>query len=314
PDYDAGGEPAVVEGDEPAEDRVDEPEAGVSRSAPEDVGQHVPPPTQEEITIDRLIDRDLLRLSPEELSETSRGTARSAETPPHVETIIMEGASVRTSLEADDAAAAEDPGRGGGDAADEGIDLRDTYVRTRDSARPVRRKTDGAARYAAMGGVAALALLLVAQVMHTWRGTLATYGAFGQTLLSVYEFAGAPITPEWDVNAWQFGGTRGRTDVADRVLTISSTIANASQRALPYPLLYVALTDRYEEIIASQLLEAGEYLEIRSADGLVAPGSRLQASVTIAPLSPQAEGFKLNVCYPLTGNQVRCATGAFKNP
>jgi hypothetical protein len=39
----------------------------------------------------------------------------------------------------------------------------------------------------------------------------------------------------------------------------------------------------------------------------------LTAVVTIGSLSPEATGFKLNVCYRLNADQVRCATGAFKD-
>jgi hypothetical protein len=124
---------------------------------------------------------------------------------------------------------------------------------------------------------------------------------------------GAPITPEWDVNGWQFATTSGSTDASDQVLTISSRIANRSDMPLPYPLLHVSLTDRYEEIIGSELLEPERYLEIRSAHGILEPGEKFMVSVTIAPLSPEAAGYKLNVCYPLAGEEVRCATGAFKD-
>jgi predicted Zn finger-like uncharacterized protein len=303
-------EQAVMEAEEEPPPGVDEQPA----SRPGDGGHYVPPPTEEEITINRLIDQDLLRLSQEQRdpAPTTEERELSTDTTPHVETIIMEGAFVRSSLEASELEAITDTAAGGDDATGEILDLRDTYVRTRDSGR-AGRHADSAGRYAAAAGIAALALLLFAQVVHAYRETLATHGVFGETLAFIYQATGAPITPEWDVNGWQFQATRGSTDAADNVLTISSTLANASERALPYPLLHVALTDRYEEIIASQLLEAGQYLEIRTAGGRIAPGGTLKASVTIAPLSPQAAGFKLNVCYPQSAEEVRCATGAFKD-
>ena len=316
-----GEHPALTSGPvadtaEPAEP----PRAGSGReaadtpaSAPADSGNDVPPPTEEEITINRLIDQDLLRLSQEQQDLAATGSrSQPAEPPPHVETIIMEGAFVRSSLEADEPANVEQAPPQGEAAAAEDLDLRDTYVRTRDRGRENRRRTGGG-RYAAAAGVGALALLLAAQAVNAYRETLATYGAFGDGLASFYAAAGAPITPGWDPNAWQFRETRGSTDAADRALTISSTLANASGEALPYPLLHVALTDRYEEIIASQLLEARQYLEIRAANGRVSPGGKLSASITIAPLASQAAGFKLNVCYPLNDSEVRCATGAFKD-
>jgi predicted Zn finger-like uncharacterized protein len=317
-----GEHPALAS--EPAADSATlaaDPEESSSReageapaSAPADDGHYVPPPTEEEVTINRLIDQDLLRLSQEQQDLAATGSRKQepAESPPHVETIIMEGAFVRSSLEADEPANSEQAPPEDEDAAGDILDLRDTYVRTRDREREGSRRTAVGGRYAATAGVAALALLLAAQVVHAYRETLATYGTLGDSLISFYAAAGVPITPDWDANGWQFLETRGSTDAADSALTISSTLANASDQALPYPLLHVALTDRYEEIIASQLLEARQYLEIRAASGRVASGGKLSASITIAPLAPQAAGFKLNVCYPLNASEVRCATGAFK--
>ncbi len=280
-------------------------------------GEHyVPPATEEEMTINRMIDQDLLRLSEKQrdLAATSSGMeAAGEEAPPHFETIIMEGDFVRSSLETSDPEAVESARPARGDTSRDVVELKDTYARTRRSERAARRP-DGAdtRRYAAAAGIAALALLLGAQVVHAYRETLATYGAFGESLVSLYGAAGVPITPEWDIDGWQFQDTRGSTEADDHVLTISSTLVNASEHALPYPLLHVALTDRYEEIVGSQLLEAGRYLEIRVAGGRVAPGGKLNARVTIAPLPPQAEGYKLNVCYPLTAGKVRCAMAAFR--
>lgn len=303
-------EPAAQSAGKPDDDSGHDAER-VPASVPAESGHHVPPPTEEEITINRLIDQDLLRLSEEHRDLAATGSGRK-EPPPHVETIIMEGAFVRSSLEADEPGAGEQVAPEHADTAGDVLDLRDTYVRTRGREREANRRAVGAGRYAAAAGVVALAVLLGAQVVHAYRETLATYGAFGDSLVSFYAAAGTPITPEWDPNAWQFQETRGSTDAADSALTISSTLANASGQALPYPLLHVALTDRYEEVIASQLLEARQYLEIRAANGRVAPGGKLKASITIAPLAPQAAGFKLNVCYPLDAAEVRCATGAFK--
>src|SRR5690606_1952713 len=224
-----------------------------------------------------------------DLAATSSGMeAASGEAPPHFETIIMEGDFVRSSLEADDPEGAERARPARDSTGRDVVDLKDTYALTRGSERAARRwDGTGTRRYAAAAGIGALALLLCAQVVHAYRETLATFGAFGESLVSLYDAAGAPITPEWDVDGWQFRNTRGSTDAGDRVLTISSTLVNASEHALPYPLLHVALTDRYEEIVGSQLLEAGRYLEIRAADGRVPPTGKLNASVVIAPLPAQ---------------------------
>src|SRR5690606_33357775 len=125
---------------------------------------------------------------------------------------------------------------------------------------------------------------------------------------------GAPLNPDWNIRGWQFEATSGRTGETGDVLTISSRLVNGSSRPLPYPLLHVSLTDRWEEIIGSKILDPGDYLE-SSADlgNRVPPGERFTAVVRVDAPSPEATGFKLNVCYREPGNRVRCATQDFKN-
>src|SRR5690606_3383373 len=101
--------------------------------------------------------------------------------------------------------------------------------------------------YAVIGGVAALALLLSVQVVHAWRDSLATYPAFERSVGAVYRLFGEPLTPDWDVKAWQFESTSGSADDLNEVLTISSQLTNSSGKQMPYPLLHVSLTDRWEE-------------------------------------------------------------------
>lgn len=283
---------------------VESPERGAAATA----APVVPPSTEEEMTIDRLIDQDLLRLTGEQeaLGATHPGQ-RGPVVPQHVETIIMEGEFVRSSLNGEVA----DP-----DPADDAplhdvALLRDTYIRSRDVTRP-GETARSPALYSGIAAAALLVLLLATQLVHAHRESLATREMFDDTVGAVYRWLGEPITPDWDVNGWQFQTSTGRTDASNSALTISSRITNRSEHALPYPLLHVTLTDRYEEVVGSDLLEPEQYLAIRSAQGMVDPGDKFTATVTIAPLSTDADGFKLNVCYPIPDGNVRCATGAFK--
>lgn len=293
-------EGAGAPGGQSDEARPSDPDTGT--------GHRVALPTEEEMTIDRLIDQDLLRATGEheDLAATSSAT-RSAAVPPHVETIVMEGELVRSSLQVDVTV----PESGGETPPEQPEALKDTGIRWRNDAH-ANEDSRGPGRYSGIAAAAVLGLLLAGQLVHAWRETLATYGVFNDTVGAVYRGLGAPITPDWDVNAWQFRETSGSTDESDSALTISSRLTNRSQGALPYPLLHVTLTDRYEEVVGSDLLEPSQYLAIRSARGMVDPGEDFAATVTIAPLSAGSAGFKLNVCYPIEGGRVRCATGAFK--
>ena len=106
---------------------------------------------------------------------------------------------------------------------------------------------------------------------------------------------------------------RGSTDTNDSELTIYSRIGNKSDKPLPYPLIGISLTDRFEETIGSRVLDPGEYLATDlDPRKLVRPGNTFNAVISIPSLSSDATGFKLNVCYRLSGGLLRCAIEDFK--
>jgi predicted Zn finger-like uncharacterized protein len=289
---------------------------------------YVPPQTEEEMTINMLIDQDLIRLAEQQDVFTStKGHSRLGEAR-HVETIIMEGDFVRHALEAELGSGSDTNGehvrsaaggrRSGTPKSDapgshDEDDILDPYVKSTDLVRGGRRRTDPPS-YRVIAGVAALALVLAAQVVHAYRDALATYPAFDRTIGSIYRLLGEPLNPDWNIKEWHFEATSGRTDETEDMLTISSRLANGSLRPLPYPLLHVSLTDRWEEIIGSKVVEPGEYLDAGADPAArVPPGERFTATVRVQAPSPEATGFKLNVCYREPPDRVRCATEDFKN-
>ena len=304
-----------------------------SPDEPAKAGHFVPPATEEEMTINMLIDQDLIRLAEQQNVFTSTKAHLRPDDAPHVETIIMEGEFVRHVLEAELLAEKSQqsgaphavPERASGKTSaagaagskiapsDDDDILLDTYAKGKDRMRGGRRRTDPPS-YRVMAGVAGLSLVLAAQVVHAYRNTLATYAMFDRTVGSVYRLLGEPLIPGWDVREWKFEATSGSTDDMDEVLTISSRIANSSAKPLPYPLLHVSLTDRWEEIIGSKVLEPPEYLAGSTDPAVrVNPGESFTAVVRVEAPAPEATGFKLNVCYPEAGDRVRCATEDFKD-
>lgn len=234
---------------------------------------------------------------------------------PLVETIVMEGDVVSGALhdaidvdanknftteEIDTPRDLEDPGS-----------LVDTYMFSRDD----KRSGSSFSGKRAVAAIIVLVLLLIGQFIHGSRESLATLGAFNQTLGPVYRMFGSPVTPTWDIKGWQFEATNGSTSEDDSVLTIHSRISNRAQQRLPYPLVHVSLTDRYEEIIGSRVMEPNEYLAGNADPSrLVAAGDNFTAVITIASPSADATGFKLNVCYRVTPGRVRCAIEDFEAP
>ena len=217
------------------------------------------------------------------------------------ETIIMEGEAFRSALEDDKqeehkAAAAA------------------SLASVAESKRAIEEAELGARKrkYAIAAGIAALALLLVVQYVHQARDSLATIPAFNSVVGPMYRAIGKPLSPDWDITGWRFEVTKGSTDEDDGALTVFSRIGNTSGSPLPYPLIGISLTDRFEETIGSRVLDPADYLsDDLDPRKLVQPGNTFNAVITIESPSEEATGFKLNVCYRETGGSLRCAIEDF---
>lgn len=301
----------------------------------DDKPEHViPPPTEEEQTINRMIDQDLLAIAvededgfastiiqkqrqaavrpPEERDDDETDADAEAATVdfeqdnPLVETIIMEGEFVRDAfeeerLEAERRKAAE---------AEAVMEKSKDGAGSDGEQKPAAKAPPN---YRMAAGIAALALLLGAQYVHQSRESLAVYPAFSGSVGSIYRMIGKPVSPAWDITGWRFEATKGSTDENDAVLTIYSRIGNNSGEALPYPLINVSLTDRFEDIIGSTVLEPGEYLaESLDTRQPVPPGETFSALISIDAPDAGATGFKLNVCYRQPGGRLRCAIDDFR--
>lgn len=313
-------------------DDIDEEDEADEEAAAE---YFVPELTEEEKTINMLIDQDLLSVAVEDEDgfastivqvqpdrkiekelernqddeegeddeESPEPDAKTRdETPvtdkPTVETIIMEGEVVR--------------GMHDNDKSEKNRRLGEA-LKARQAEEELRKHGGGASRTGLIAAAVGLGLLLILQIVHQSREALATNPSFNQSVGSIYRMLGKPLTPAWDIKGWRFEATKGSTDEMGELLTIYSRVGNNSDSSLPYPLVHVSLTDRFEDIIGSRVLEPGEYLG-SDADPrqLVPAGSTFNAVISIESPSPEATGFKLNVCYRLASGQLRCAIEDFK--
>lgn len=274
--------------------------------------------TEEEITMNMMIDQELLSLATEDkdgfastiVIAEEDAEDKAIEEPPVAadelgdstgfEEIVMEGEVVRTTLsdmkrQADMANAADLLAKGKTQANEAG-------------------KTKSAGINSSMiGGLVVLILLLVIQIMHQSREALATMPTFNGLIGPIYRALGRPLQPAWDITGWRFEATKGSTDQNDSELTIYSRIGNKSDGPLPYPLIGISLTDRFEETIGSRVLDPAEYLATDlDPRKLVQPGNTFNAVISIQSPSDDATGFKLNVCYRLSAELLRCAIEDFK--
>ncbi len=285
----------------------------------------IPEMTEEEKTINLMIDQDLLSMAVEDedgfastivqrqpdkkVNGEIEDNKEEQEAKPLFETIIMEGEGIHSAPDRHKLATTKA-------AQSRRIDDPDSSWKPKlpvsGAVRGGRRKSDPAS-FGMIGGTIALVLLLVGQFAHQSREALATMPAFHLAVGPVYRLLGKPLTPAWDISGWRFEATKGSTDDDDEMLTIYSRVGNTSNKSLPYPLVHVSLTDRFEEIIGSRVLEPGEYLD-SDADPrkAVAPGNTFNAVIAIESPAPEATGFKLDVCYRLASGQLSCAIEDFK--
>jgi predicted Zn finger-like uncharacterized protein len=313
------------------EEFEDEVEDALGEQLEEELEHFVPPLSEEEQTINMMIDQDLMALAMEDedgfastivkgsLEEIEEEDAAAAEKgkqekkrkkdkkqktiqPPEdtlFETIIMEGEDIRTDKERERL------------AAEAAVSLAAAGFNKQDD------DNKGAGRFGGKWGMIAaaviLGLVLLVQFVHQSRNTLATIPALNSAISPIYRMLGRPLSPEWDVTGWRFEATRGSAEESEGKLNIYSRLGNKSDNALPYPLIAVALTDRFEETIGSKVLEPGDYL----ADGLdprkpVAPGNTFSAAISIETPTAGAASFKLNACYREQSGQLRCGLDDFR--
>ena len=303
-----------------AEAEYDEPLGNSDDELPasEEISHFVPPQTEEEQTLNLMIDQELLSFAVEDddgfastivISEKdAESKAVSGKQHPMAsedssagfESIVMEGEFVRSALDAEkratDIAAA---------AA-----LSEQAKATEEAEREAAGRTRKRGMLAA---AIALALLLIVQVVHQSREALATIPAFNDAVGPLYRAIGKPLSPTWDVTGWRFEARRDILDEDADKLTVISRIGNTSDKPLPYPLINIALTDRFEETIGNKTLDPAEYLtDDLDPRKLVQPGNNFTAVMSIESPSDEATGYKLQACYRLTDARLRCHVPDFR--
>lgn len=222
---------------------------------------------------------------------------------PGFETIVMEGERFSASIDDDKFAADQEAALASlASAAQAQHEARQAAA---------AGKRGGRAGLAA-AGIGFLGLLLAGQYVHQARNSLATIPGVNDVLGPAYRAIGRPLFPEWDVTGWRFEATRHDTDGSDSHLAISSRVGNVSRTALPYPIIAVSLSDRFEEPLGSVTLDPSEYLgDELDPRRLVAPGKSFEAAIRIRDVPENTTSFRLRVCYRAAGSRLRCKEDGF---
>jgi predicted Zn finger-like uncharacterized protein len=153
----------------------------------------------------------------------------------------------------------------------------------------------------------AAALLLLAQVVHQNRESLAAHTPLGAVLRAIYSKLGAPVAAPANLSAYQLRqwGVTG-DPAADGTLRVRASILNTAAQLEPFPLLRVTLANRFGGSIGTRDFEPSEYLGKPTAR-LLAPGERADATMDILDPGKSAEGFEIDVCLRAADRRVSCA-------
>lgn len=161
---------------------------------------------------------------------------------------------------------------------------------------PRRRHIPGALLWKVLA--APLLLLFIVQVIHHYRAELARHPRAGAPLMSIYHALGVPLTPDWNLHAYEIKQWGVLSDPANPgTLKVRASITNRAGFSQPYPLLRLVLEDRWGDQVRAREFEPADYLDPTvSADRMLVPQQPTNATISIVDPGPDAEGFRFDVC------------------
>lgn len=158
-------------------------------------------------------------------------------------------------------------------------------------------------------GSALLALTLAAQLTHHFRQDIARHPQAGPALRRLYELIGQPLSPNWDLDAFEINQWGPTQDVAPgSALVVRAGLTNRADHAQPYPLLRLEFEDRFGAAVAQRDFTPGEYLKSSAqAARQLAAGETTEAELSVVAPGADAVGYRLDVCLRGDAGGVRCA-------
>jgi predicted Zn finger-like uncharacterized protein len=148
----------------------------------------------------------------------------------------------------------------------------------------------------------ALVIVLALQVVHHHRDDLVRHPKLGPTVTRLYHAVGLTLQPQWELKAYELQQWGVLTDAAaPDTLRVRASITNRATFAQPYPLIKLALQDRWGAPVGVRAFEPNEYLPAASgANRLLAPKQRANAEIVIVDPGADAVGFQIHAClqYP----------------
>ena len=161
-------------------------------------------------------------------------------------------------------------------------------------------------------GTGALAILLMAQIVHHYRHDLATNEKLYKPLTALYSALGVPLVPRWNLTAYdvrQLGASADNASAGQ--IMVRASVKNTAKQAQPLPLLRVTLQDRFGNRIAARDVPPKSYLPSAiPASSFLSAGQRIDAEMAFVDPGSNAVGFEIDACLPAPGGSIACANDA----
>jgi predicted Zn finger-like uncharacterized protein len=163
-----------------------------------------------------------------------------------------------------------------------------------------------------LGAALLLALLLGAQMIRENRGWLASHSS--GPLHGLYVALGVASPAAATLSSYQLRqwGVTGDPS-ASGTLRVRASILNTSPQLQSYPLLRVALANRFGTRIGTRDFEPAEYMG-KPIARMLAPGERVDATLDIVDPGKDAEGFEIDVCLRNLEQKISCAGDVAAQP
>ena len=165
-------------------------------------------------------------------------------------------------------------------------------------------------RWLALGSVL-LALALAMQVTHYYRQMIVRHPQAGDALRQIYALIGQPLSPNWDLDAFEVRQWGPTADVAPgEPLTVRASLTNRAAHAQPYPLLRLEFEDRFGAAVARRDFMPTEYLknDQQAARHFAASGTT-EAELSVVAPGGDAVGYTIEICLREEPSRIRCAHG-----
>jgi predicted Zn finger-like uncharacterized protein len=164
-----------------------------------------------------------------------------------------------------------------------------------------------AQRWPWVAGIAALAFLLLLQIVHAERNDLVRSPGIGPLVAGAYSLLGLSVLAPTDLAAYELRQWGAASDPNEtNRLMLRASIVNRAGYAQPFPLLRLTLQDRFGGTLGVRDIGPADYLPGAGIEGLLEPGERADALIRIVDPGAEAVGFELDICLPAQGG-VRCA-------